>query len=92
MTNELIRLIDPESAHAIEETAKAAGKAVDVRESCINQDIPDGDLRRSLRWRPASIGRRPSSREIQYAVGERLSARVDIFQIDVYARERRSES
>jgi hypothetical protein len=30
MANELIRLIDPESAHAIEETAKAAGKAVDV--------------------------------------------------------------
>lgn len=30
MPNELIRPIDPDSAHAIEETAKAAGKAIDA--------------------------------------------------------------
>jgi hypothetical protein len=30
MANELIRLIDPDSAHAIEETAKTAGKAIDA--------------------------------------------------------------
>ncbi len=30
MANELIRPIDPDSAHAIEETAKAAGKAIDA--------------------------------------------------------------
>jgi hypothetical protein len=30
MANELIRPIDPESAHAVEETAKTAGKAIDA--------------------------------------------------------------
>jgi hypothetical protein len=30
MPNELIRPIDPDSAHAIEEAAKAAGKAIDA--------------------------------------------------------------
>jgi hypothetical protein len=30
MANELIRPIDPDSAHAIEETAKAAAKAIDA--------------------------------------------------------------
>ena len=30
MGNELIRPIDPDSAHAIEETAKAAAKAIDA--------------------------------------------------------------
>ena len=30
MANELIRPIDPDSAHAIEETAKATAKAIDL--------------------------------------------------------------
>ena len=30
MANELIRSIDPDSAHAIEETAKATAKAIDL--------------------------------------------------------------
>jgi len=30
MATELIRLIDPDSAHAVEETAKAVGKAIDA--------------------------------------------------------------
>jgi hypothetical protein len=30
MANELIRPVDPDSAHAIEESAKAASKAIDA--------------------------------------------------------------
>jgi len=49
MANELIRLIDPESARAIEEAAKAAGKAIDaVAETGSYVTDVVGDLPRDL--------------------------------------------